>query len=342
MQSPPSLSVIITQFRRTRFLPFALDSLSNQTLGPCEFEVVIVADAPPAKELIDAYSFRIRWQVIDPAARVGQAIRRGIECSEGSILCFLDDDDAFLPTRLEVIKMAFSAHAKLGYYHNSQTLMGPDGLPARKSIRAIGIPKPPKVQGQVLFPGEGVSPKLKLLKSMSADFNMSSIAIRRSVVEPHLNALDRLGSCQDSFLFFAALSSGLDILLDTTRLTLYRVSGALTSDERDGRKSVYSRSWRYGQWIEDLTRLRAYFHDASTASVVRAVDTDLCVPRVLELVTSGIQERRPEAARALFSLVQGRPGVPRLTQRLVLIVLVSGFLIAPRLAQLASSILEAH
>jgi hypothetical protein len=58
-----------------------------------------------------------------------------------------------------------------------------------------------------------------------ADFNNSSVAVRRHVVESHAQLLKRLPAGIDSFAFVSSLKAGGLIYFTDERLTLYRVHG---------------------------------------------------------------------------------------------------------------------
>lgn len=102
------LSVIIPTYGRSLFLKRALNSLVNQTYK--DFEVIIVDDnildsdfVDNVKETIFDFSQILNMKYIKTNGKVGPANARnlGIEQAIGEFVTFLDDDDLYLPYKLE-------------------------------------------------------------------------------------------------------------------------------------------------------------------------------------------------------------------------------------------------
>jgi len=102
MQSEAEVSAIIPTRNRAKLVPRATLSALNQTLR--NLEVIVVVDGP------DEETFQVLAQIDDPRLRVisleksvGAQEARNIGVSEarGSWVAFLDDDDEWLPTKLE-------------------------------------------------------------------------------------------------------------------------------------------------------------------------------------------------------------------------------------------------
>lgn len=100
------ISVIIPSYGRVDSLRRAIKSVLNQTYK--NFEILIIDDNASqtmAKEIDTiANSFNdVRIRVIHNNRNLGGALTRnvGIENAKGEYIAFLDDDDQYLPTRLE-------------------------------------------------------------------------------------------------------------------------------------------------------------------------------------------------------------------------------------------------
>lgn len=101
------VSVIITTYcREPFFIKRAIDSVLNQTYK--NFELIIVDDSPSdyinrneVKNLIDSYEFPILF--IQHERNMGASFARntGIKYSKGEFIAFLDDDDEWLPKKIE-------------------------------------------------------------------------------------------------------------------------------------------------------------------------------------------------------------------------------------------------
>lgn len=106
----PQVSVVVATYRRTEELKKALDSLTEQTY--LNYEIIVVDDNgeqkwnQKVKEIIEGFQSshpEIRLKHIVNPKNVGSANARniGIENCEGEYVSFLDDDDIYLPNRLE-------------------------------------------------------------------------------------------------------------------------------------------------------------------------------------------------------------------------------------------------
>ena len=102
------ISVITPTYNRAEYLGNAIDSVLGQTYH--EFELIIVDDNKPDSEarkatetVISKYTDpRIRY-IQNPKNMGGAATRNvGIFEAKGEYIAFLDDDDMYLPDRLEV------------------------------------------------------------------------------------------------------------------------------------------------------------------------------------------------------------------------------------------------
>ena len=96
----PEVSVVITTHNRIDLLPRALESVRRQTVQP--LEVIVVADGcndGTAEWLTGEADIRT---IIHPDAKgISAARNAGIASARGEWLAFLDDDDAWLPDKLE-------------------------------------------------------------------------------------------------------------------------------------------------------------------------------------------------------------------------------------------------
>lgn len=112
----PSASVIVTANRRVPLLGHALKSALAQTFT--EFELIVVNDCPDDAKAIDALAAELsdhRLRIIhqDKTRGANAARNVGIRASTGDILAFLDDDDRWLPAKLE---RHLEAHAENPYF----------------------------------------------------------------------------------------------------------------------------------------------------------------------------------------------------------------------------------
>ncbi|MBP9855798.1 MAG: glycosyltransferase family 2 protein [Candidatus Pacebacteria bacterium] len=99
----PQVSVIIPTHNRPQLLARALSSVYDQTFT--DFEVIVVDDGQSVKNHFFLASFwrMPNFQYIETTKNTGGAATRnlGIKTAKGEFITFLDDDDEWLPTKLE-------------------------------------------------------------------------------------------------------------------------------------------------------------------------------------------------------------------------------------------------
>ena len=109
MNSRPTVSVVIPTYNRTDLLPRAIDSVLNQTYTNLECIVVDGASAEDTQSVIDEYEDkRLRYFEREQNKNASAGRNTGIEHSHGEYIAFLDDDDEWLPTKIEKQLSAFS------------------------------------------------------------------------------------------------------------------------------------------------------------------------------------------------------------------------------------------
>jgi glycosyltransferase involved in cell wall biosynthesis len=150
----PKVSIITTVYDRIGCLEQCLRSV--QALEFRNYEHVIVADAPPErvleqiKRLIAEYSAgtnaptfaslrqRANDWGISPAAL-------GLRMSTGKYVCFLSDDNGYMPTHFNKLVEALESDANLGFAYSSCLYDG-------RATLSLGTPRPGRIDlGQPLF-----------------------------------------------------------------------------------------------------------------------------------------------------------------------------------------------
>jgi glycosyltransferase involved in cell wall biosynthesis len=118
MSNIPNVSIVIPTHNRPELLKRALDSVYAQTYT--DFEVIVVddGDAPRAHDVLSGYRSRPNFVYLETEKDTGGSATRnvGIGHARGEYVAFLDDDDEWLPKKLETqIPLLKEASAKVGF-----------------------------------------------------------------------------------------------------------------------------------------------------------------------------------------------------------------------------------
>ncbi len=215
----PEISVIITAYRRRQFLSEALHSVVRQSMEPGQVEVVLVKDfADPSTDAEIAAS-PVTVRTVTEDLPLGEALARAIEMSRGRLLCFLDDDDRFVPGKLTEVLRYFSQNPSAGFLRNSFRAIDAEGRP----LSGFGKTRPQPPNSRTIGPGPGDPRALAWIYHYSAHINLSSMTVRAELARPALPWLRRLTGGSDIFWFFVALTASSDLGIESRPWTEYRI-----------------------------------------------------------------------------------------------------------------------
>jgi len=130
MLSDPVVSVIIPTHNRRQLLIRALRSVLDQSFQ--DFEIIVVDDFG-ASEDCGQLDSRIQYERFDSGGYPGASRNRGIGISRGRYIAFLDDDDLWLPGKLEKQVSQMERDTSLGMVcGNMYQVSSPGEKPAQK------------------------------------------------------------------------------------------------------------------------------------------------------------------------------------------------------------------
>lgn len=113
------ISVIIPFYNREEYIDDAVQSVLAQTLKPLEIIIVNDCSRESSRRYLDRYADICR--IIDLTKNVGLAGARnaGLEKVRGKFVALLDDDDIWLPRKLEMQRRYFEEHPGCGVVHTA-------------------------------------------------------------------------------------------------------------------------------------------------------------------------------------------------------------------------------
>jgi glycosyltransferase involved in cell wall biosynthesis len=116
--APPLVSVIIPVYNGERYLRQALDSALEQTYPAIEVVAVDDGSTDTSPAILASYGGRIR--VVRQTNRgVAEARNVGLRVARGSYLAFLDQDDWWLPEKIECQVERFQLEPDVGLVHTN-------------------------------------------------------------------------------------------------------------------------------------------------------------------------------------------------------------------------------
>lgn len=113
------VSVIIPFYNREQFIDEAVQSVLAQTLKPLEIIIVNDCSRESSRRYLDCYAETCK--IVDLTTNVGLAGARnaGIRAARGQFIALLDDDDIWLPQKLEVQRKYIEEHPECSAVHCS-------------------------------------------------------------------------------------------------------------------------------------------------------------------------------------------------------------------------------
>jgi len=289
-------SVLVIAHDRRDFLREAVESVLAQDLDRSQYEIIVVKNFEESK--VDAFLDGARVRRIESREPAGAPkIVEGLRASQGRVICILDYDDQFEPDRLRTVLHEFESDPTLGLYRNQLSYIGPDGQPIHGRALWPHRLQTPRPAGRVRLTDENKEREILRVAGKHPEFNTSTFAVRREILEAGLPYLSRLAITVDTFLFFAALCSRWSILLDDRRLTRYRVHGLNTSvsGTADTRASLK----RLADFAQTSDRYYRVIRELAVAShrefAIRQLDARILVNRAT------LAMRDPDAGRRAFA-----------------------------------------
>lgn len=222
-----SVGVVVIAHDRREYLATAVESVLAQQGAQRLRGVVVVKNY--SDELIDGYLHRLgAGLVLEKSPSIGRKAIRGVEEVEGDVICFLEDDDTFAPTKIREVTHRFESDVSLGYYQNHLRYVDADGREL-----SPGVYRAKSISRRITVPAHYLPANTKQVPrgfyAVDPGFNASSISIRRDVISSFKNNLELMEAVLDNSLMFSALASGTALLADNCILTNYRIHSSNVS-----------------------------------------------------------------------------------------------------------------
>lgn len=125
-----SVSVVIPFWNGSQWIERAVASVSSQTVRPDEFYVVNDGSTPQERERLGGLALRHGFVILDKEnGGQGSARNLGVEHSRSDYICFLDQDDFFLPDHVAKLRALVAVGGpRFGFGYGSYDLADGAGM----------------------------------------------------------------------------------------------------------------------------------------------------------------------------------------------------------------------
>lgn len=243
----PYFTVVVPTHRRPALLREALASVANQSFGGSQVIVVDDADDLETRSVVDQFE-NVEYALNDRGSGGSGARNKGAQLATGTWLAFLDDDDVWMPNKLQAVKAVIEANDDdLGLvYSGSEQFDSETGATLSRSQ--------PRLRGRVLDE--------MLYRNYVG--GMSVVVVRRDLFEEVGGFDESFPSLQDMELYVRlAERAAFDYVDDT--LVRFRVGGHGRITFNAGRKLAGARL--FAQKYRDLMATRPRHRHRASARV---------------------------------------------------------------------------
>lgn len=173
--SEPRVSVVVPAYNAIGTVAATIGSVLGQTMDDLELIVIDDGSSDGTAELVEELSTGDPRMRVVRQANGGTAAARnaGIAQAVGEFVSFLDNDDLWMPRYLELMTMALDSTPEAGLSYTDAWILDDE----TKRIRAKTV-----MEFFPTVPANAPAPTL-LRTMLSTNFIMSSVTVRRSVLE---------------------------------------------------------------------------------------------------------------------------------------------------------------
>jgi glycosyltransferase involved in cell wall biosynthesis len=137
MAPEPLVSILINNYNYEQFLGNAIESALNQTYKNIEIIVVDDGSTDKSRTVIERYRGRV-LPVFKENGGQSTAFNAAFAASSGEIICLLDSDDYFLPSKVERVVECYLAHPAADYVFHPLRRVGINGVDVEVVTKAEG------------------------------------------------------------------------------------------------------------------------------------------------------------------------------------------------------------
>ncbi len=208
-------SIILISYRHDQYFEDALNSIRDQTYDHKKIQLIIVCKSNGMPiNIINKSSFDFEVEIIiDDNFPIGNKFANAVRKARYAWISVLDDDDFWVPLKLEFLEHIILSKNNVGYIHNSKELIV-ESLKYSSMREKLGT-----VKGSLMD-----SIEIDTHSRAECEHNGSSITFNTKIIKYKTQFMQKLTGGIDTFLFVCANISGLSVLCIPYKLTYFRVS----------------------------------------------------------------------------------------------------------------------
>lgn len=233
----PRVSILLTCYNHFRYLPEALEGVRKQTYR--DFEIIAIDDGSKdeTREWL-AQQPDIRCVFNEENLGTYETLNVGLRLAKGEFIAVLNDDDVWLPNKLERQVALLDAHPEVGLVHTGGHFI--DGEGKRTEGNPLGFAFPTFETGDILL---GLVYENKII---------ASAALARRACFDELGGFNREYFGSGDWEMWFRIAEKWHVGFVDEPLTLYRVHGANASHklERIWRDDEKLRDWMTTRLVE--------------------------------------------------------------------------------------------
>ncbi len=226
-EAPLKISVIITNHKRKKYVNDSIISVVNsQSVEKSQVEVILVMDYSDDKIERFAREHGVKVFFTNEIS-LGKKLEVGILQSHGEILCFLDDDDMYHPSKLSYI-LKIMADPDVIFVHNEITQIG-------ENEKYGSLEKDTDIKGDdVRFPIADLSKsQIGEIAGYRSDWYLSSMAIKANLARKYAELIGKCQKSLDKVIFLISVKECKSIVISKKPLTFYRKHISITGLKTD-------------------------------------------------------------------------------------------------------------
>jgi len=215
----PTVSIIIPTYQRSHWVGEAIESVLAQTYK--DYEIIVVNDGSTDNTAEVLNQFQDKIKIIEQENKGGSAARNtAIDNSHGRYIAFLDDDDLWLPNKLEKQIALLEFNDKIGLIYSDMFWFNKKGVLPNTKAQASSLHLA----------------RLYWMHFLNFDFlsspTSSTVIVRRQALDEMGLFDESLTNCHDYDLWLRIGEKWLFYYLDEP-LTMYRLSDTNMTKNRE-------------------------------------------------------------------------------------------------------------